>query len=334
MDERQLLALSGTEVDALLRGRERDVIQTIRQVYLEYERGQCVNPLAAFLRFPEQPRDRIIALPALIRHPQPVAGIKWIASFPANVQRGLDRASAVVVLNSTVTGRARAFLDGATISAQRTAASAALAAECLGPPDDNRPVGIIGCGRINREIVRFLPFVLRPGRLLLCYDSDRARTQSFVAALAGNGASKFGHAEACDSMDEVLKRSGLLSFATTAQEPHVDKWHLIGDRATVLHISLRDLPPEAVFAFDNVVDDLDHVFNQKTSLHLGERIRGNRDFVRTTLGSVLSGTVDARGSAPVVAFSPFGLGVLDIGLAARVVELAEAQGTGVMLEWR
>ena len=334
MERDELLILTGGEVLDLLDGRELAVVEAVAAAYRAHRRGESSLPHSVFLRFPDQPRDRIIGLPAYLGDDFSVAGLKWIASFPGNTDRGLDRASAVLILNSTETGVPRAILESSVISARRTAASAALAARELhrsgrAGEGEDLSVGLVGTGLINFEILRFLRAVFPALARVSVYDIAAPRAGHFGvrAAEAFDGL----EVRPAAGLEALLADHELVSFATTALEPTVD---LAPCRpgSTILHISLRDLVPESLLGADNVVDDPDHVCRAQTSVHLLEQKTGGRAFLRCTLADVLLGEAPPRASEDAVTvFSPFGLGVLDLAVGQLAVEQAEASGVGTRL---
>src|SRR4029453_16513525 len=149
--------ISGGQVQRVLQGQEKEIVELVEATYRLHGVGDSVNPPSYFLRFPDRPTSRIIALPASIGGDVRVDGLKWISSFPGNVAAGIPRASAVLILNDHDTGYPFAVLESSIISATRTAASAALAADWLSR-DRGRPtrVGFIGTGLINRYVHTFL----------------------------------------------------------------------------------------------------------------------------------------------------------------------------------
>jgi ornithine cyclodeaminase len=331
--DNQILLLSVNDVRAMLDGREAEVMRAVADAYVTHWRGHSSLPHSVFLRFAHRPADRVIALPAYLGGEFDSIGMKWVSSFPGNHEAGLDRASAVVILNSAQTGRPMAILEGSVISARRTAASAALAAQRIHGEGYDGPVGLIGCGPINLEIVRFLRSVYPAVKEFVLFDLQVDRARAFAEELA----TKFPGASSrlAVSCDEVLRMAPLVSFATTAARPHVSDLSACARGTTILHVSLRDLSAEAILSADNVVDDVDHVCRAETSIHLAEQLAGTRAFIRCTLAQVLCGESEPRvstGNREVTVFSPFGLGVLDLAVAGLVVELARERGAGELIQ--
>jgi 2,3-diaminopropionate biosynthesis protein SbnB len=324
-----LLILRGDDVSSLLENRELEVIEVVRQAYVAHSRGQSSLPHSSFLRFPDDETNRIIALPAFLGDGFGVAGLKWISSFPGNLQRGMARASAVLMLNSCENGRVEAILESSLISAKRTAASAALAAQKLTQGRVPGPVGLIGAGLINLEIVRFLRVTLGISRLVV-FDLDADRARRFAARAREIADIE---PEIAASPQAVLGGCSLVSFATTAVRPHVTDLSPCPPGATLLHVSLRDLAPELILACDNVVDDPDHVCRAQTSLHLAEQLAGSRDFIRCTLADICEGAAPPRRDDETISvFSPFGLGILDLAVGKLVLDSALAAGRGTFIE--
>jgi 2,3-diaminopropionate biosynthesis protein SbnB len=334
MHSNDVLILRGGEVEDLLAGREAEIMDAVGRAYVAHRRGQSSLPHSTFLRFPNDDLNRIIALPAYLGGGFGVAGMKWIASFPGNVKKGFARASAVLILNSAETGLPEAILESSLISARRTAASAALAAQLLRKGRETAGAGLIGTGVINFETARFLSKAIPGiGRFAL-YDLDRERAESFAGKLremlAGAGTASV---DVVSDPRELYRTCPLIAFATTAVKPHVSDLSDCLPGATILHTSLRDLTADVILAADNVVDDADHVSRASTSIHLAEQQTGNRDFIRCTIADLVTGEAPAKKSEDQITIvSPFGLGVLDLAVGQLARDRALETGRGTTIE--
>ncbi|WP_328403598.1 2,3-diaminopropionate biosynthesis protein SbnB [Streptomyces sp. NBC_00390] len=310
--------ISGAQVQRVLQGREKEIVELVEATYRLHSAGQSVNPPSYFLRLPDRPSSRIIALPASIGGETRVDGLKWISSFPANVTAGIPRASAVLILNDHDSGYPFACLESSIISATRTAASAASAAECL---SRSRPrptrVGFVGTGLIARYIHTFLAGTGWSFDEIGVHDLSTDSAAGFRCYLEQSGTA--GRITVHDSAEELIRLSDLVVFATVAGQPHVSDLSWFAHHPLVLHVSLRDLAPVIVLASTNIVDDIEHCLKADTSTHLAEQLTGNRDFLHGTLDDVMAGRVTVPADRTVV-FSPFGLGVLDLAVGKWVYD--------------
>src|SRR5438477_5871021 len=320
----ELAIINGKTVFDIVRAHRSECIEIVREAYLAHADGQSVNPDSYFLQFPDKPDCRIIALPAYLGKNFDVAGLKWIASYPTNIQRGFPRASAVLVLNSYETGYPLAILESSIISAARTAASAVLAAHWLsGQSSRAHSLGIVGTGFIARYVYDFLVdtgWAIEEVRL---YDASPVESEKFRRTACR--VERHRSVQVVPDVAELLGASGLIVFTTVASAPHIADTSLFDHNPLVLHISLRDLAPEILLRSQNVVDDVEHVLTANTSPHLTEQQAGNRDFVTGTLAEIMLGRRAVNRTRPVI-FSPFGMGILDVAVGKWVYDRAVATG--------
>jgi ornithine cyclodeaminase len=316
--------VSGGQVQRALQGREAEIVDVVEDIYRLHGSGDSVNPPSYFLRFPDRPTSRIIALPASLGGHNRVDGLKWISSFPDNVHSGLPRASAVLILNDHDTGYPFACLESSVISATRTAASAALAADWLSRTRERpRRVGFFGTGLIARYIHTFLAGTGWTFDAVGVHDVSPDSTAGFSGYLRQAGVT--GQVTVHDNAEDLIRSSDLVVFATIAGRPHVTAPGWFDHNPLVLHVSLRDLAPEILLASANFVDDVEQCLKADTSPHLVEQRTGNRDFLNGTLYDVLQGRAAPPQDQPVI-FSPFGLGVLDLAVGKYVYDQVARAG--------
>jgi N-[(2S)-2-amino-2-carboxyethyl]-L-glutamate dehydrogenase len=310
----------GSVINDLVSELQPKLTAIVAQAYLAHQAGHTVNPDSYFLRFPKDEKNRIIALPAAItdaEHSPAVTGIKWIASYPGNIESGIPRASAVLILNDRLTGYPYALLEAAKISALRTAASATLAAFWLnGKETRANTVSFIGAGVIARNILDILYAEQWVFNKIYVHDTDSSSSRAFIS----HGATRNGMPIKEATIETALS-SDIVIFATNSGTPYVSGTDRFRSGQIILNISLRDIAPEIIHSSYNYFDDVEHCLKANTSPHLALQKYGNTDFVTGTLGQIIRGDISICEDKPKI-FSPFGLGILDLALGNAIYELA------------
>ncbi|HKB29136.1 MAG TPA: hypothetical protein VKC59_08940, partial [Candidatus Limnocylindrales bacterium] len=127
------------------------------------------------------------AMPAYLRGSRPdgdddLVGLKWVAGFGGNRDLGLPVINAVVVLNDPATGLPIAILDGAPVTAQRTAAVSGVAIRHFAPLVAGRSprAALIGAGVQGRSHLAILGRTLPDVRLTI-FDRHRERAEDLCA---------------------------------------------------------------------------------------------------------------------------------------------------------
>lgn len=321
---REFVVISARTIQRLLNDDWGECIRIVRTAYQDHAAGKTINPQSVFLRFPERPTARIIALPSHLKGEDEISGIKWVASYPENTLRELKRASAILILNDAATGYPLACLEGSVISATRTAASAVLAAEYLRPGRKSfATLGIVGTGEIARYVLNFLQKTSWHIDAVHLYDMNSVASSRFGGWICNTYPQLRVNEDT--SAESIISSSDVTIFTTSAGSPYVSPDVEVSKDKTILHLSLRDLPPEMVARSNNIVDDPHHALTANTSLALAEQQLGHRNFVTGTLAELISGTCHLDENRPAI-FSPFGLGMLDLAVGRWIYQRSVKEG--------
>jgi 2,3-diaminopropionate biosynthesis protein SbnB len=308
--------ITDARIDALLSADRSQVMRLVTEAYRLYAQGLAVEETPSYLRPPHDARARIIAKPACLYGDQPVAGIKWVGSFPGNLSLGLPRASGLLVLNDMRTGLPIGSLEVAAINAHRTSASAVVALNQLhGRPSGGQAIALIGTGHIGWQMACYLVHEGWVPEAWVLHDLDVARAQAFAHRLAT--LTPQVPVRQASSAAAAVQAAEVVVFTTTAGVPHLNELTLRAEQ-TLLHISLRDLGVAVMASAHNFVDVAELAFSHQTSLHLAEQALGHRGCLSGEIGRVLQGG-RPDGGKPVI-FSPFGMAILDLAVGQWVVQ--------------
>jgi ornithine cyclodeaminase len=328
-----LLYLSRADLVALGGGTSQPYVDAIGTGLAAHARGDYVQPLKPYLRWPgaDHIADRIIAMPCYMGGEQAVAGLKWIGSRQHNPARfGLERASAVIVLNDAQTNYPIALMEGGLISGMRTAAITAVATRHLARRGFTE-VACIGCGPIGRMQMLTLLEQFPSISQLHLFDLSPAAADALATTLA----ERFPHiACVCAASAEAAVRAAeVVVTCTVADAPYLTfDWLKPG--AFVSNVSIMDVHKDVYAKADKVVvDDWDQSNREKKIINqLVLEGRFSREKLHAELGQIVIGEKPGRESDDeIILLNPMGMALDDLVCARHFYQLAQAGGVGTRL---
>ena len=163
-------------------------------------------------------------------------GVKIATVFPGNASRGKAAVNASYVLMSAASGETLALIDGSELTARRTAAASALAADCLARRDASHLL-IAGTGRMALNLVEAHASV-RPISKVSVWGRDGAKAQSVADAASALGF----EAGAVSDMASACASADIISCATLSREPLVrGEWLRPGVHIDLVGAFKRDM---------------------------------------------------------------------------------------------
>ena len=296
--------------EAVLRAIEPDeAIERVRDGFVEYAGNEWQMPPKVYLD--ASPNGDFRAMPA---KGAGLAILKWVTSFPGNPEAGLPVVMGMICVSSAVDGEPLALVDVRAVTALRTGAVAAIAAQELAR-EDARTVGIVGCGLHGTWAARCLAAAeYGPG---VCFDPDPER----AGRLAGELGWEVGAREdtlACD----------VVTCVTPGNEPVIRE----ADLRPGLHLNMlgadgpgkAEAEPEAVARCDLFCDEWAQASHGGELTGAVEAGLVTREQV-AELGAVLTGSHPGRSAQDrVTLFDSTGLAIQDLALCLALLEAHRA----------
>lgn len=140
-------------------------------------------------------------------------GVKVVTFFPGNAAQGKATINAGYLLFDGADGRMQAVLDGDALTARRTAAATALAADYLARPDA-RVLLVAGTGQLSEAAALAHSAVRRYDRVLI-WGRTTDKAQQIVARLKAQGLA----AETCLDLEAGARGADVICTVTASTVP-------------------------------------------------------------------------------------------------------------------
>ena len=186
------------------------LVEAIREAF----RAGCQMPAKHehFIETPDAPDAKLLLMPAWTAG-GPIA-VKVANVFPGNAARGLPAVNAAVLLMDGATGAILALIDGGEVTARRTAASSALAADYLARKDASHLV-MLGTGRLGGGNLIEAHAAVRPIRRVTIWGRSAEKAAAVAARWQGKGLA----VSATQDLATAVGEADIVSTATLAREP-------------------------------------------------------------------------------------------------------------------
>lgn len=286
------------------------------------------QPIKPYLRFKDL-NNRIIAMPAFVGNEFDVAGIKWIASFPKNIEKNIPRAHSITILNSATTGEIIAVINTALLSIIRTVSVSGLVLKQFNKikPLENFNLGIIGWGPIGQYHFNMVTNIFgdKVSKIYL-YDIRKINKNSI------NHPSK-DKVIITKGWEEAYLNADVFITCTTSKNRYIDKKPKEG--SILLNISLRDFKMDIYKHVKRniIVDDWNEVCRENTDIEMFHNEKGLEKKDTINITDIICDNFSKKICFDeAIMFNPMGMAIFDIAIGAQYFKKAQEKKVGQILE--
>ncbi len=309
----------------------KDAIETMKEAFRELSAGQVKMPTRAHIDISACDGTALF-MPSYADYFGKIC-VKVVNVFNANPKRGLPSIQGVVCLLDGETGSPLAILNGTFLTALRTGAASGAATDLLARSDADT-AAVIGAGVQGRMQLEAMCAV-RSIKKVWIYDIAKEVAAQFAKKMSVALATEIVVAE---SSRDALQCADIVCTATVSSTPVFADAEI----APGVHINavgsykpdVQEIPEKTVLRSLLVVDHRESALQEAGDLLIPIRSGYMQEtHIHAELGEIIAGEVVGRTSdQDVTLFKSVGIAVQDLAAATRVLEQAEIQGFGKMVQ--
>jgi len=301
-------------------------IDSIKEAVRCYRDKDYSQPIKPYLRYRDL-KNRIIAMPAFLGGNFNISGIKWIASFPKNIESGKPRANSIIILNNANTGEVISSINTSLISTIRTASVSGLVIKNYIKAGDKKDltVGIIGWGPIGKNHFKMCQEIL----------GDRVK-QYYLYDIKGVDKGTLSDQEknktkVTDNWQETYQNADIFITCTVSDERYINREPKKG--SLLLNVSLRDFKLDVYkYIKDNIiVDDWEEVCRENTDIELFHKDCGLEKEQVKSISEVLEDKNYFTTTGSIM-FNPMGMAIFDLAISKYYLDQAKQKNIGIILD--
>jgi alanine dehydrogenase len=316
----------------------REAIEAMKGAFAALSKGCALVPHRTSLAIPRHAGMSLVMSSYVDGEPsaEEALALKVVSLFEGNRLRGLARIQAAVLVLEPDTGRIAALLEGATLTAIRTAAASGAATDMLARPE-SKTLAVLGAGVQARAHIEAI-CAIRPIESVRVFGPSPDRVNSVVQDCAARKDIR-ARFIAVASVAEALNDADIVCATTTSATPvFADGYIQAGVHINAIgsyRPEAAEVPPETVVRSKVIVDSRDAAWAEAGDLIQPLRAgRIGKDHIDAELGEIILGLRPGRTNAQeITLFKSVGIAVQDAFAARVAVDSARRLGLGQEIEW-
>lgn len=305
-----------------------DCIEAMRGAMISVSRGDTTLPIRQYMPIPDT-QGKMALMPGTIADPA-CYGIKLVCKYVREPDSPYGTHVGMVLVFDSYKGLPLAMIEGASLTAIRTAAVSALATDLMSNPDCNT-LTILGCGEQAKRHIYAMLAVRKP-KVIQVWGRDYQKTSNFADQISKDIKQEI---IAVRNAEDAVRNADLICTTTSSKNPIMKgAWLKTGTHINLVGAAIAsstEVDQDAVTRSRYVTD-----YRPAAMAAAGELLNAvqagvvTENHIVAEIGEIADGTVEGRTSLEdITVYKSLGVSAQDLAAGHWLYKKANKLGFGI-----